>query len=193
MENKHTTREAWLNAAVTELKQYVFGNYTVCDEIRSSCGFPSSRALSAKHKRIGECWDKEASTDNHFEVLISPLVDDPKKVLAVLTHELVHVLAGHKAGHKGPFRKIAKDVNLEGKMTATVASDRLNGVFETTILPLLGAYPHSAISPNSRPKKKDGTRMIKLECHDCGYIVRTTQKWIETGVPTCTCGGSFSA
>jgi hypothetical protein len=33
--------------------------------------------------------------------------------------------------------------------------------------------------------------MLKLECEDCGYVVRTTQKWIEMGSPTCYCGGHF--
>lgn len=35
---------------------------------------------------------------------------------------------------------------------------------------------------------KAGTRLLKLECPGCGYVVRTTQKWIDTGLPTCHCG-----
>jgi hypothetical protein len=54
----------------------------------------------------------------------------------------------------------------------------------------LGDYPHAELK--SMPKlKKCGTRMIKLGCDSCGYIVRTTQKWIDLGTPTCTCGGMF--
>lgn len=37
-------------------------------------------------------------------------------------------------------------------------------------------------------KSKDGTRMLKCECPACGYVVRTTQKWLNIGVPTCPCG-----
>lgn len=33
-----------------------------------------------------------------------------------------------------------------------------------------------------------GSRLLKCECPGCGYVVRTTKKWIETGVPTCPCG-----
>jgi len=32
------------------------------------------------------------------------------------------------------------------------------------------------------------TRMLKVECPADGYIVRTTQKWIDLGLPTCPCG-----
>lgn len=35
---------------------------------------------------------------------------------------------------------------------------------------------------------KAGTRLLKVECPDCGYVARVTQKWIDTGLPTCPCG-----
>lgn len=38
------------------------------------------------------------------------------------------------------------------------------------------------------PKKKAGSRLIKCACPSCGYTVRTTQKWIEAGLPICPCG-----
>lgn len=41
------------------------------------------------------------------------------------------------------------------------------------------------------PKEAVGSRMIKLQCPGCEYVVRTTKKWIEVGVPTCQCGESF--
>lgn len=40
--------------------------------------------------------------------------------------------------------------------------------------------------------KGSGSRLRKLTCPDCKYIIRTTAKWIKTGVPTCCCGGTFS-
>lgn len=33
-----------------------------------------------------------------------------------------------------------------------------------------------------------GSRLLKLECPNCGYVVRTTQKWLDTGLPSCHCG-----
>ncbi len=38
-----------------------------------------------------------------------------------------------------------------------------------------------------------GSRMLKLTCADeeCGYVIRTTKKHIEKGLPTCVCGQGF--
>jgi hypothetical protein len=37
-------------------------------------------------------------------------------------------------------------------------------------------------------KKKVGSRLIKCECSECGYVVRTTQKWLDdAGAPLCPC------
>jgi hypothetical protein len=88
--------------------------------------------------------------------------------------------------HRGPFPKAARAIGLEGKMTATVAGEtlktRLRGLIEQ-----LGEYPHARLIASNRPKTQ-GTRMILLRCPDCGYQVRTTQKWIEVGLPVCPCG-----
>jgi hypothetical protein len=35
------------------------------------------------------------------------------------------------------------------------------------------------------------TRMLKLACRGCGYVVRTSGKWLKTGVPSCHCGRKF--
>lgn len=40
---------------------------------------------------------------------------------------------------------------------------------------------------------KAGTRMLKVECPDCGYTCRTTAKWLAVGVPTCACGTPMEA
>jgi hypothetical protein len=40
-----------------------------------------------------------------------------------------------------------------------------------------------------RPEKQ-ATRMLKCACATCGYIVRTTRKWLETaGAPLCPIEG----
>jgi hypothetical protein len=36
-----------------------------------------------------------------------------------------------------------------------------------------------------------GSRMIKCECNECGYVARITRQWIDKGLPTCACGGDF--
>lgn len=37
--------------------------------------------------------------------------------------------------------------------------------------------------------KKQTTRMLKCECPQCGYTVRTTRKWLDVAVPVCPVHG----
>ncbi|KKL59632.1 hypothetical protein LCGC14_2213430 [marine sediment metagenome] len=75
-------------------------------------------------------------------------------------------------------------------MTATHAGEEL--VDRLRVLTKgIGAYPHAKISVHS--DKKQGTRMLKLLCPACGYLARTTKKWIEMGTPTCMCGKKMDA
>jgi hypothetical protein len=122
-------------------------------------------------------------------VFISPTLADAVEVLATLVHELAHCAVGVEHKHKGPFRKCAKAVGLEGKMTATTAGDELASQL-TALSDRVGVYPHAALIHSSESKPQS-TRMLKIECPECGYTVRTTAKWIEVGLPTCPCGGEM--
>ncbi|MEU9058994.1 hypothetical protein AB0D13_08995 [Streptomyces sp. NPDC048430] len=52
--------------------------------------------------------------------------------------------------------------------------------------------PEEEEAPVHSGPKKQGTRMIKVACNtecECGgYVVRTTAKWIEVGMPICPAG-----
>lgn len=183
------SREGWLQHAIERLRATVFARYTL-PPVHVSVGFPSTRALSAKNRAIGECWPVSASADGRNHVFLSPVKGDAGEVLAVLVHELVHVIAGAEAKHGAGFKVIARAVGLEGKMTATTAGQGLSARL-ALVAAQCGAYPHVELNPTIRVTKKQTTRMCKLECAECGYVVRTTRKWIETGVPVCCCGGEF--
>ncbi len=179
------TRERWLLDATEKLRQGVFREQGHdVPEVLVSVGFPSRGATSAKRRRIGECWCQKAS-DGRNQIYIHPELDGPT-ALAVLVHELVHAVDDCKHGHKAPFKRIAVSVGLEGKMTETHAgaelTDRLNGLIDD-----LGPYPQPKLDVGSN-RKKQGTRMLKLECPCCGYVVRTTSKWIDFGMPSCPSG-----
>jgi hypothetical protein len=109
-------------------------------------------------------------------------------VLETLAHQLIHVAAGPNVGHKGAFVKIAKSIGFNAPWTTTPATPelirRLNGLVVN-----LGLYPHAAI--DKRGRKKQGTRLLKVICGGCGYTIRTTQQWIDTGLPTCVCGSEM--
>ena len=126
-----------------------------------------------------------------IRIFISPVLKDAKEVLATLVHEGVHCAAGVEHQHKGPFRRAAKAVGLEGKPTATTAGEALQKRL-AEICTEVGPYPHAELKSGNTPKKQ-GTRMRLVKCPDCGYQVRTTMKWLEVGVPTCPCGAEMQA
>jgi hypothetical protein len=184
---KFETREAWLQAAVEEMTpHFKIHEYSV-PPVRVSCGWP---AIGGLGKRIGECWDGSVSSDKKAQIFISPILvreDEPYGVLPVLVHEVVHAVVGVKEKHNKVFGKCARAVGLEGKLTATVASTGLLDVIKGW-MKSLGPYPHAKLNPVKGPVKKQTTRLIKCECKKCGYIARTTQKWIfDAGPPLCPC------
>jgi hypothetical protein len=189
MNTKHTTREAWLVAAVEALGETVFApaNITL-PAVRVSVGWPGGRG--SKNNVIGQCWSTGAAKDKVANLFISPVLDDAARVLDVLAHELVHAVDDCQNGHKGPFATMAKAIGLTGKMTATVASDDLKATLSALVTDRLGDYPHAAMvaamGTGSTPKQT--TRMLKVECPETGYVARTTAKWLDAyGAPKCPC------
>jgi hypothetical protein len=185
MKTREVTREEWLLDAIELLKED-FGPYAeIPEKLRVTCGWPSRGGRATKKKVLGECWKPECSEDGHTEVFIAPTLSDGLGVLDVLTHELVHAAVGCDQGHKGEFRTVAVAIGLEGKMTATVAGEDLL-VRLREIETQLGEYPHAKLTPIN--KKTQGTRMLKLQCKECGWMARTSRKWMDLGLPTCACG-----
>ncbi len=179
------TREQYLELAIEAMREGIFKGYVI-PKVRVSVGFPGG---GSARKRIGENWSPKASSDGIGQIFISPILDNVADILAVLVHELVHSVVGNEAKHGPVFRKCAIAVGLEGKMTSTVAStqlkERLNNLIAT-----LGKYPHGKLNLNMRSTKKQSTRMIKMECSECGYIARTSQSNIDKHGPTlCPCNG----
>lgn len=178
---KHQFREQWLAAALIPIKKlFAAAKYTV-PELRVACGWPSHGGTSRKKRCIGEAWSTEASADGLPQIFISPYLADPVEpcgVLATLVHEVVHATVGNKEKHNKVFGKCARAVGLEGKLTATTASQILIADFKDWMAEL-GDYPHAKLDLTCSPIKKQTTRMIKLECQECGYVARTSKKWID--------------
>ena len=189
---KYKTREEWLLAGVELLKPiFKEHGYKVPAKIRVSCGFPSKQALSNHKRRIGECWADKASEGKFFEIFISPVLSKPFQALDTLLHELIHATVGLEHKHRGEFKVCATKIGMKGKMTECGAGDKLKPVLEKH-LKTLGQYPHDKLEGMTTGKKnKPRDPYTKASCPDCGYIIRTTRKWIETGMPICPCGGEF--
>ena len=183
----YETREQWLTAALQPLGRLIAdkANEILPDAVKASCGFPGG---GSARKRIGECWSDKSSAIQAHEIFISPVLQDAVTVLDTLLHEAIHATVGVEHGHRAPFKRVALACGLTGKMTSTVAGPELRAALIGIALEL-GTYPHGSLSLADR--KKQSTRLVKCQCTDCGYIVRTTAKWIEKlGPPLCPCNGS---
>lgn len=181
------TREDWLMTLIEEVRP-LFPAHTgqnLPGKIRVACGFPSAARRSGA---IGECWADASSADGHFEILISPVLDDPTQVAATLVHELCHALPG-SMNHGKTFAFHAAHMGLvsgaKGWKSTGPGAD-----FATrygAILADLGPYPHAQIIMSNKPKQT--TRMLKATCPACGYTVRLTRTWAEKGLPICSQDG----
>lgn len=193
---KHKTREQWLNACATEIQKKFkevfdlhFGDLGIehLNNLKVSTGFPSRGGLTTV---IGQCWKSAASEDEvTHHIFINPRLTDHVEVIATLAHEMVHAADDGEHKHKGPFVKAVREMGLEGKATATFAGDEF-AEWSRGLDARLGQYPHTGLVPLA-VEKKQTTRMLKLEADCCGYIVRTTKKWIDEGLPSCPCGNLF--
>ncbi|MCP9207787.1 SprT-like domain-containing protein [Streptomyces cucumeris] len=212
---RHMTREEWLHMAIDALRpEFAKIEFPLPQRVHVSVGF----GYGAKRESatiLGQCWARRVSEDDVNHIFISPELNDTARVLDVLIHELVHAADDCQSGHKGAFATAAKALGLTGKMTATVATPELSEKLRE-LAKALGPYAHATLYPMGKPlqpkrepkpedpeetpeeppvssgPKKQGTRMIKVSCKpDCGcggYVVRTTAKWLEVGMPICPMG-----
>jgi hypothetical protein len=187
-------REQWLMEALSkQVLPLVFAAAGVPApaKVRVSVGFPKGSRGSKGAHAIGQCWSPHMSADGTAEIFIHPKLSDPVDVINVLIHEAIHATDGNKSGHKGDFKRIAKAVGLEGKMTATVLGEALRAKV-VKWLETFPPYPHAALGepgdgkgPAKGDPKKQSTRMVKAECPECGYVVRLSRKWLDVAVPQC--------
>lgn len=191
-ETSSFARQQWLEGAVLALRaEFEKLGHTVPTATRISVGWPRGACGGNGSTTIGQCWYAHASTDGHNEIFISPSLRDGARILDVIAHELVHAIAGATAGHGKAFKQIAVKIGLTGKMTATVAGPAFSAI-ATKVLARIGQYPGGAIATSAI--KKQTTRLVKCECSTCGYVVRTTRKWIEdVGAPHCPVDGEMEA
>lgn len=183
---KYATREQWLHAVKDQLAP-VFKQHgaTIPARVRLTCGFPTRGALSRGTFVAGQCFDIGERKDSAWEISVTPRLDDPVNVGAVLVHELCHAcVGGTKEGHGPVFSKLAKAMGLVGKMTNTTAGSELKRTL-AAIVDRVGPYPHASLLPSDK-EKKQSTRLIKAACETCGYTVRVTRKWLDqSGTPLC--------
>lgn len=176
----HTTREAWLIAAIEALRPlFAEKKHLIPQNCQVSCGFASTGTRS---HHIGQCWPTSYSADERNQIFISPSLADPIEVLDTLVHELVHAVDDCKNKHGKEFKKIALSLGMVGPMRSAGAGPALKVQLEA-IAQVLGPYPHGKLKVlhqkairRSRPRAK---------CTQCGYQVPMLQRFLAYGAPIC--------
>lgn len=202
---KYPTREAWMLAAVKAFTPRFKAAGVELPPVRISIGWPGGRGN--KQHVVGQCWHPATVSDGIPAVFVSPRQKTPVEVLDTILHELVH--AAGAFGHEGQFAKIGKAVGLQKPWKSTPPSEELKVELEA-LSEKLGPFGHASIHGDSVGgggpvlAGEDGppvqsTRMLKVVCqeqHDNGdldgYLVRTTRKWLEAGLPQCPEGHTMN-
>lgn len=131
------------------------------------------------------------------------------QVAGTTIHELGHVLAGFEAGHGKAWKEACNQLGLrkilaggtnyqlihfEPKLREAIASlEKPQDGAPVVSFSNAGLLPKPCVSAvGSRGGKTRGTvarkgktYLVKCECSECGYTVRTTQKWLDVGLPIC--------
>jgi hypothetical protein len=185
---KYQTREEWLTAAIEMFRPMFLtrANAVIPPVVRVSCGFPAGASVN---RVVGQCLAQKVAKDGNHQVYINPILDEGEKVLACLSHELIHTVV-FDDGHSHKFQKIFKTLGHEGTALA-IGVGELYGIELATMAEELGEYPHSGVvleeyvTPTGRTKKRmvngprvQTTRQMKVYCQDCGFQYYTSGKWI---------------
>lgn len=213
-QNTHADRESWLRAAVDIFRpRFDEIGFPVPEKLRVAVGFGPTGARQENAKILGVCLHSSCTADGVNEIWISPEDADTASMLATLIHEMIHAALDLADGHKGRFAEAATRLGLEGKMTATVPGLQLL-VELVTIAEVLGEYPGSRVDlsgitakvpvgpdgekiprSSSGPKTQKNRQLLVMceagdagNCECGGYKVRTSQKMIDIGLPSCPFG-----
>lgn len=176
-------REEWLHEGIRLLRpRFIDLKAPIPDKVYASCGFP--KGARGGHA-IGQCWAPSMTADGTTQMFICPTQVEPVRVLDILTHECIHAGCGVECGHKKEFRRVAKELGLAGKMTATYAEEGTEcHAWLTDISEKLGPYPHSAMTLIK--KAKAPSKWVRLMSKEIpGYtLVISKISLAEHGYPT---------
>ena len=139
-ESFHTpNREQWLiNVAVLMRPWFRSRGYEIPLRVRLGVG-----ALAANQNTLGVCYPY-TDRDGFRHITISPFIDEPVLVAAVVAHELIHAILPPEELHGPRFREAARALGFEGRLTQVLPGPELAARLEM-IVRQVGPYPHRAI------------------------------------------------
>jgi len=188
MRRRFETREAWLTAAADVLCDMLAAAVPDCKPMMSRV-----QISIAYHgpSRLGLCV-YTASEDDTRHVSVDARLNG-EEAIACLAHELIHASLDSAKGHGRTFQVAAAAMGLEGPPSATYAGAELRRTIKQ-LAKKLGPYPHSVLVVKPRTKRTF-CRFRVIKCPDCGFLARSTRKWIENSkLPVCgDCACTFVA
>jgi hypothetical protein len=176
---QHTTREAWLLAAVEHLRPLFAAKGFSVPPCQVSCGFASTGTRSG---HVGQCWSTKSASNELNQIFIAPTLKSDYDVIDTLVHELVHAVDNCENKHGKEFKKIALKMGMKGPMRSAEAGPELKATL-TSLLDTLGEYPHGHLMVGMRKAtRRDRPR---AKCKHCGYQVPMLKKFLTYGPPIC--------
>ena len=179
-------REVWLNKAVKHIRaDFKKAGSPLPSNVRVAAGMMSGGRRS---NAIGECWGSDASADAGREIWVRPDQTDSVSVLGTLVHELCHAALPDGTGHKAAFATLGKAMLLSGKPTQMGHGSEEFSARWAKFVASNGEYPQPKFL-GMQTKKKQTTRMVKVECVECSMVFRTATKWMRDDLSCPSCGG----
>ena len=132
-------REQWLTRVAALLRPW-FARHglEVPTKVRLGVG-----ALAPNARTLGVCYPAPDRA-GFRHVTISPFIDDPFLVSAVLAHELIHAGLPPEEGHGPRFREAARSIGFEGRLTEVSPGPLLRAQL-AAVVRRAGPYPHVAL------------------------------------------------
>lgn len=177
-------REQWLSEAVVKIEERVFlehdPTWRMPDRWAVTCGWAKGQSAGA----VGVCVDPICSEAGVTELFITPTLSSSMLVLQVLSHEMIHAIAGIEEKHGGKFAEMCDALGFVGNYKQAIPGKETECFRELeTILETLGPYPHAAMILKKKPvKPSNWIRLVSR--HDEKYTLVISTKSIERfGVP----------
>jgi hypothetical protein len=211
MKNKNSYKQVdarELEPAREEVLNFFYSNFIIPLFAKHGYNLPLnvkvSIGLLQNKKAIGSAYHPIVGS-GYYHIFIAPkIAKDAYLVFTTLIHEAIHTLFFN---HLHEFSQCAAAVGLLKPWTSTTGSDKLENEitqwladnditwYEPDLKDLHDIIFPGGKSPGGRPigsPPKQKSRMIKLTCPDCGYLIRTSRTNIESkGLPGCPCGNTF--
>lgn len=181
-------RERWLREVAAGMKGWFddLGFPVPPFELRT--GFPSSGQRSPN---ITESWTEDGGAS--FVIFVRPDRYDALDIAAALAFQFCRAAVGDRDSHGHLFRHLATSIGLRGTKTESRPGP-LFSELSKQVIARAGALPRPSITPtDSERKTRQTTRLVKVSCTGCGYVVRVSRKWLDqVGPPLCPDHGAMT-